>query len=114
MARRQGWHGERVRSWRRALATATTVLALVVLPGYGDRPDERAQAIGYSLEQVEGVSRVETSTPSGMFTREVHATAHITGPIRRETYERVASAVREYRTQERLSLIHISEPTRRS
>lgn len=101
MARRQGWHGERVRSWRRALATATTVLALVVLPGCGDSPDERAQAIGYSLEQVEGVSRVETSTPSGMFTREVHATAHITGPIRRETYERVASAVREYRTQER-------------
>lgn len=47
------------------------------------------------------MSRVETSTPSGMFTREVHATAHVDGPIRRETYERVAAAVREYRTQER-------------
>lgn len=79
---------------------AAAVLAIAVLPGCGDNPDERAVQLGDALRAVDGVTSVETSTPSGLFVDDVRATAFVDGPIDRATFERVAQAYRAYLEEE--------------
>lgn len=75
-------------------------LALVVLAGCGDSPGERTGQLDEALRGLDGVDRVEMSTPSGEFTRDVHAVVYVDGVIDRATYERVAEAYQAYGAEE--------------
>ncbi len=90
MARR----GARGRTRRRGAALLVAA-ALLAVGGCGDAR-ERADKLQAALEKVDGVERVETRTPSGMFVSYPSATVILADPLDRAAYDRVASAFHEF------------------